>query len=122
MRVPEQYSKAIIPFSLFDSDLLSGRAARGGGHDQGLLSLDLSKLYRILGDRPGRDGHAGQAVTFVTEAKKRLGWVATWRRTGHWPAEAEAELDRLEAVREAEAARDLAEMGTSAASGPEVTS
>ena len=37
---PEQYAKAIVPFSLFDSDLVFGRNGRGRRTDQGLLALD----------------------------------------------------------------------------------
>ena len=45
---PEQYLKAIIPFSLFDSDLIFGR---DGGRDQGLLSLDpLPKFDLVIVD------------------------------------------------------------------------
>lgn len=45
---PEQYSKAILPFSLFDSDLLFGRSGRGGSKDQGLLSLDPPPKFDLV--------------------------------------------------------------------------
>ena len=35
---PEQYAKAILPFSLFDSDLVFGRDGRGKRKDHGLLA------------------------------------------------------------------------------------
>ena len=37
---PDQYAKAILPFSLFDSNLVFGRSDRGKRKDQGLFALD----------------------------------------------------------------------------------
>src|SRR5262249_45591872 len=37
---PEQYAKVLLPFSLFDSDLLLGQDERGKRKRQGLLRLD----------------------------------------------------------------------------------
>lgn len=37
---PDEHRKAILPFSLFDSDLLLGREARGRKREPGLLALD----------------------------------------------------------------------------------
>ncbi|BAV33389.1 helicase [Sulfuricaulis limicola] len=45
---PEQYAKAILPFSLFDSDLLFGRSGRGGRKDEGLLSLDPPPKFDLV--------------------------------------------------------------------------
>jgi len=82
---PEQYSKAIIPFSLFDSDLIFGR---DGGRDQGLLSLDpLPKFDLVIVDEahhirnPETYLHQGvryfcdnaEAVLFLTATPVQLG-------------------------------------------------
>ncbi|MBX3516800.1 MAG: DEAD/DEAH box helicase family protein [Rhodospirillales bacterium] len=45
---PEKYSKAILPFSLFDSDLLFGRDRRGKKTDQGLLDLDPPPKFDLV--------------------------------------------------------------------------
>jgi superfamily II DNA or RNA helicase len=45
---PEQYAKAILPFSLFDSDLVFGRSGRGKSKDQGLLSLDPPPKFDLV--------------------------------------------------------------------------
>ena len=43
---PEQYAKAILPFSLFDSDLLFGRGGRS--QDRGLLALDPPPKFDLV--------------------------------------------------------------------------
>lgn len=45
---PEQYSKAILPFSLFDSDLLHGRSGRSKSRDPGLISLDPPPKFDLV--------------------------------------------------------------------------
>ncbi|NLX98633.1 MAG: DEAD/DEAH box helicase [Rhodopirellula sp.] len=45
---PEQYAKAILPFSLFDSDLLFGRNVRGRSKDKGLLDLDPPPSFDLV--------------------------------------------------------------------------
>lgn len=45
---PEQYAKAILPFSLFDSDLVFGRTGRGKKKDQGLLALDPPPKFDLV--------------------------------------------------------------------------
>ncbi|MBE0448762.1 MAG: DEAD/DEAH box helicase family protein, partial [Actinobacteria bacterium] len=45
---PEQYSKAILPFSLFDSDLIHGKSGRGNKKGQGLLSLDPAPKFDLV--------------------------------------------------------------------------
>jgi ERCC4-related helicase len=46
---PEQYAKAILPFSLFDWDLLIGRAAgRGRSKELGLLHLDPPPKFDLV--------------------------------------------------------------------------
>src|SRR5262245_34746951 len=45
---PEQYAKAILPFSLFDSDLLLGRNGRGRKNDRGLLALDPPPQFDLV--------------------------------------------------------------------------
>jgi len=45
---PEQYSKAILPFSLFDSDLVFGKSRRANKKDQGLLSLDPPPKFDLV--------------------------------------------------------------------------
>jgi len=44
---PEQYSKAILPFSLFDSDLIFGHEGRGR-NNQGLLTLDPPPKFDLV--------------------------------------------------------------------------
>jgi SNF2 family DNA or RNA helicase len=44
---PEQYAKAILPYSLFDSDLVLG-ANRGRRKDQGLLALDPPPKFDLV--------------------------------------------------------------------------
>ena len=44
---PEQYAKAILPFSLFDSDLVLGTST-GRRKDQGLLSLDPPPKFDLV--------------------------------------------------------------------------
>ena len=45
---PEQYAKAILPFSLFDSDLVFGRGGRGKKKDLGLLALDPPPKFDLV--------------------------------------------------------------------------
>lgn len=45
---PEQYAKAVLPFSLFDSDLIFGREERGKRKDQGLLKLDPPPKFDLV--------------------------------------------------------------------------
>ena len=45
---PEQYAKAILPFSLFDSDLVSGGQGRGRKKKQGLLALDPPPKFDLV--------------------------------------------------------------------------
>jgi SNF2 family DNA or RNA helicase len=45
---PAQYTKAILPFSLFDSDLVFGRGGRGKNKDQGLLALDPPPKFDLV--------------------------------------------------------------------------
>ncbi len=45
---PEQYAKAILPFSLFDSDLVFGKGGRGRKKDQGLLALDPPPKFDLV--------------------------------------------------------------------------
>jgi superfamily II DNA or RNA helicase len=45
---PDQYAKAILPFSLFDSDLLLGSNRRRGRNDQGLLKLDPPPRFDLV--------------------------------------------------------------------------
>jgi len=45
---PEQYSKAILPFSLFDSNLVFGKSGRSNKKGQGLLSLDPPPKFDLV--------------------------------------------------------------------------
>jgi SNF2 family DNA or RNA helicase len=45
---PAQYEKAILPTSLFDNDLLFGRAGRGKLRDQGLLELEPPPKFDLV--------------------------------------------------------------------------
>ncbi|RIV86943.1 helicase [Aurantiacibacter zhengii] len=45
---PEQYEKAILPFSLFDSDLIFGPAGKKSRKDKGLLSLDPAPAFDLV--------------------------------------------------------------------------
>ena len=45
---PEQYAKAILPFSLFDSDLVFGGQGRGRKKKQGLLALDPPPKFDLV--------------------------------------------------------------------------
>jgi superfamily II DNA or RNA helicase len=45
---PAQYEKAILPTSLFDSDLLVGRSGRGTARDRGLLELDPPPKFDLV--------------------------------------------------------------------------
>ncbi|RLJ22812.1 hypothetical protein DJ030_00220 [bacterium endosymbiont of Escarpia laminata] len=45
---PDQYAKAIVPFSLFDSDLLFGRGGRGRKKNEGLLTLDPPPTFDLV--------------------------------------------------------------------------
>lgn len=45
---PEQYAKAILPFSLFDSDLVFGGQGRGREKKQGLLALDPPPKFDLV--------------------------------------------------------------------------
>ena len=45
---PERYARAILPFSLFNENLLNGHATRNGGHSKGLLTLDAPPRFDLL--------------------------------------------------------------------------
>jgi ATP-dependent helicase HepA len=45
---PEQYSKAILPFSLFDSELVLGRKEESRSNGQGLLKLDPPPKFDLV--------------------------------------------------------------------------
>ena len=45
---PDRYSRAIVPFSLFDSDLLFGREGRGSRAREGLLTLDPPPRFDLV--------------------------------------------------------------------------
>ena len=45
---PDRYSRAIIPFSLVDSDLLFGREGRGSRAGEGLLALDPPPRFDLV--------------------------------------------------------------------------
>lgn len=45
---PDQYAKAILPFSLFDSELLLGRDGSRRTRDQGLLALDPPPKFDLV--------------------------------------------------------------------------
>ncbi len=45
---PDRYSKAIVPFSLFDSDLLFGREGKGWRATEGLLDLDPPPRFDLV--------------------------------------------------------------------------
>ena len=45
---PEQYSKAILPFSLFDSNLLNGRPGKRSKNEPGLINLDPPPKFDLL--------------------------------------------------------------------------
>ena len=45
---PDRYSKAIVPFSLFDSDLLFGKDGKGSRGDEGLLALDPPPRFDLV--------------------------------------------------------------------------
>lgn len=45
---PEQYEKAILPFSLFDSDLIFGATGKKSRKDKGLLSLDPAPAFDLV--------------------------------------------------------------------------
>lgn len=45
---PEQYAKAIVPFSLFDSDLIHGRDGKHQKNSQGLLALDPPPRFDLV--------------------------------------------------------------------------
>ena len=45
---PDQYAKAILPFSLFDSNLVFGRSGRGKRKDQGLFALDPPPKFDLV--------------------------------------------------------------------------
>jgi superfamily II DNA or RNA helicase len=45
---PEQYAKAIVPFSLFDSELVFGGTRKRAHKDQGLLSLDPPPKFDLV--------------------------------------------------------------------------
>ena len=85
---PDQYSRAILPFSLFDSDLIHGRTGRGKRRDKGILSLDPPpKFDLVIVDEahhirnPETYLHQGvryfcdnaQAVLFLTATPVQLG-------------------------------------------------
>jgi ATP-dependent helicase HepA len=45
---PEQYAKAIVPFSLFDADLIFGSSSRNKDKDRGLLALDPAPKFDLV--------------------------------------------------------------------------
>jgi ERCC4-related helicase len=45
---PVQYEKALLPFSLFDNDLLFGKPGKGKTRDRGLLELDPPLKFDLL--------------------------------------------------------------------------
>lgn len=45
---PEQYEKAILPFSLFDSDLIFGSETKKRRRDRGLLALDPAPAFDLV--------------------------------------------------------------------------
>jgi SNF2 family DNA or RNA helicase len=45
---PDQYSKAIVPFSLFNSDLLFGKSGKRRHSDEGLLALDPPPKFDLV--------------------------------------------------------------------------
>ncbi len=45
---PDRYARAIIPFSLFDSDLLFGKKGRGSRAGEGLLALDPPPRFDLV--------------------------------------------------------------------------
>ena len=45
---PDRYARAIIPFSLFDSDLLLGKEGRGSRASEGLLALDPPPRFDLV--------------------------------------------------------------------------
>tara|TARA_R110001583_G_scaffold195544_1_gene375845 strand:+ start:15438 stop:19037 length:3600 start_codon:yes stop_codon:yes gene_type:complete len=45
---PDQYSKAIVPFSLFDSKLLFGKEGKGRRNTEGLLALDSPPKFDLV--------------------------------------------------------------------------
>ena len=45
---PDQYAKAIIPFSLFDSDLIFGKEGKGRRKSEGLLALDPPPKFDLV--------------------------------------------------------------------------
>ena len=45
---PVQYEKALLPFSLFDNDLLFGRPGKGKTRDMGLLELDPPPKFDLV--------------------------------------------------------------------------
>jgi len=45
---PDQYAKAIVPFSLFDSDLIYGKEGRRGSKKKGLLNLDPPPKFDLV--------------------------------------------------------------------------
>jgi ATP-dependent helicase HepA len=45
---PEQYEKAIVPFSLFDSNLIFGSAKKKRHKDRGLLALDPAPVFDLV--------------------------------------------------------------------------
>jgi len=45
---PLQYEKAIVPFSLFDSDMLFGKSGKGVARDVGLLALDPPPKFDLV--------------------------------------------------------------------------
>jgi len=45
---PEQYAKALLPFSLFDSDLVFGSSSKRSKKDKGLLALDPPPSFDLV--------------------------------------------------------------------------
>ena len=63
---PDRYSRAIVPFSLFDSDLLFGRDGRGSRADEGLLGLDPPPRFDLV--IVDEAHHIRNADTFLHQA------------------------------------------------------
>lgn len=67
---PEQYAKAILPFSLFDSDLVFGRNGGSKKREQGLLGLDPPpKFDLVIVDEAH---HMRNAQTFLHQGVRYL--------------------------------------------------
>ena len=45
---PEQYAKSILPFSLFDADLMLGRSGRGKRKTEGVIKLEPPPKFDLV--------------------------------------------------------------------------